>query len=157
MRVSDLAKELGISAEDILGKLKAMRLKAKDSKQELNEAVEAVIRREFKHVAKSAAKAEPAKAVETIEKSAKKDSDHKPQVKKSVKLTEEKSKNVLAKPGKVKVETSAKAKIAAEKKMNLESPSDHLGQRQPRRRSPSKRWINPRGRCLPLKFRCRSV
>ena len=63
MRVSDLAKELGISAEDILGKLKAMRLKAKDSKQELNEAVEAVIRREFKHVAKSAAKAEPAKAI----------------------------------------------------------------------------------------------
>jgi len=56
MRVSDLAKELGISSDDILKKLKSMMLKAKDGKQDLNEAVEAVIRREFKHVAKPAVK-----------------------------------------------------------------------------------------------------
>lgn len=56
MRVSELAKELGTSSDVILGRLKALRLKAKDSKQELNEAVEAVIRREFKGAVKAAAK-----------------------------------------------------------------------------------------------------
>jgi len=61
MRISDLAKELGISSDDILTKLKSMMLKAKDSKQDLNDAVETVIRREFKNVAKAPVKAVAAK------------------------------------------------------------------------------------------------
>ncbi len=54
MRVSELAKELGVSSEDILAKLKSLKLKAKDGKQELNEAVIPVLRRELKGVAKTA-------------------------------------------------------------------------------------------------------
>ncbi|MDD3375506.1 MAG: translation initiation factor IF-2 [Candidatus Omnitrophica bacterium] len=45
MRVSELAKEYGLSAQDILGELKSLKLKAKDGKQELSEAALAVVKR----------------------------------------------------------------------------------------------------------------
>ena len=48
MRVSELAKELNINSDVILAKLKALRLKAKDSSQELNSAVLIVLRSELK-------------------------------------------------------------------------------------------------------------
>ncbi len=47
MRVLDLAKELNTTSEVILSKLKAFKLKAKDSDQELNTAVISVLRREL--------------------------------------------------------------------------------------------------------------
>ncbi len=47
MRVSDLAKELGISSDAVLNKLRTLKLKAKDAKQELNSVVETVLRREL--------------------------------------------------------------------------------------------------------------
>ena len=52
MRVADLAKELDINSDAILAKLKSLKLKAKDSKQELNDAVVVVLRRELKPAAK---------------------------------------------------------------------------------------------------------
>lgn len=61
MRVSDLAKELGVTSDDVLTKLKALKLKAKDSKQELNAAVIPVLKRELSALTKAK---EPAKAKE---------------------------------------------------------------------------------------------
>ena len=48
MRVTELAKELGITSEVILNKLKSLRLKAKSEDQELNAAVLVVLRSELK-------------------------------------------------------------------------------------------------------------
>jgi translation initiation factor IF-2 len=47
MKVSDLAKILNTTSEDILNTLKALRLKAKDEDQELNAIVLDVLRREY--------------------------------------------------------------------------------------------------------------
>ena len=72
MRVSDLAKELGISSDTILVKLKSLRLKAKDSKQELNAAVIPVLRRELGNLGKAAVKA-PVKEKEAPARKAEKE------------------------------------------------------------------------------------
>jgi len=48
MKVSELAKELKTRPEVILKKLKSLKLKAKDSKQELNQVVLSILRRELK-------------------------------------------------------------------------------------------------------------
>ncbi len=45
MRVSELAKEYGLSVQDVLGELKSLKLKAKDGKQELSSAAFAVVKR----------------------------------------------------------------------------------------------------------------
>ena len=45
MHVSELAKEYGLSVQDILGELKFLKLKAKDGKQELSSAALAVVKR----------------------------------------------------------------------------------------------------------------
>ena len=47
MRVSELAKELNTTSDAILAKLRAFKLKAKDSEQELNSFVLSVLRREI--------------------------------------------------------------------------------------------------------------
>lgn len=47
MRVSELAKEFNTTSDAILAKLRALKLKAKDSGQELNSAVLSVLRREI--------------------------------------------------------------------------------------------------------------
>ena len=47
MRVSDLAKEFHTTSETILAKLRSLKLKAKDSDQELNSAVTVVLRSEL--------------------------------------------------------------------------------------------------------------
>lgn len=47
MKVSELAEKVGVPVEEILNKLKALRLKAKDGDQELNAAVASVIKSEF--------------------------------------------------------------------------------------------------------------
>ena len=47
MRVADLAKELNTTSDTILKTLKSLRLKAKDDAQELNKAVEIVVRSQF--------------------------------------------------------------------------------------------------------------
>src|SRR5690349_8372875 len=47
MRVSDLALELKITEEQIVSKLKTLKLKAKGETQELNAVVELVLRDEF--------------------------------------------------------------------------------------------------------------
>jgi len=48
MKVSDLAKELNTNSETILAALKKLKLKAKDSKQDLNVAVVSVVKSAFK-------------------------------------------------------------------------------------------------------------
>src|SRR5436190_11566237 len=47
MKVSELAKELNVSSQDILTKMKALKFKAKDSDQELNTVVITVLRSEL--------------------------------------------------------------------------------------------------------------
>ena len=47
MRISDLAKEFNVSEQTVIDKLKALKLRAKDGAQELNKAVEIVLRDEF--------------------------------------------------------------------------------------------------------------
>lgn len=59
MRVSDLAREIGTTSEAILAKLKSLHLRAKDSAQELNEAVIPVLRRELKGGSQEKAVKEP--------------------------------------------------------------------------------------------------
>ena len=48
MRVSELAKELNTTNDVVLKKLKSLKLKAKDGKQELNKAVLIVLRGELR-------------------------------------------------------------------------------------------------------------
>ncbi len=75
MRVCDLAKELRITDDAIIAKLRSLRLKAKDSQQELNAAVVIVLKSELgkSSTAPGALKAkEPSKpAVEPLKDSAK--------------------------------------------------------------------------------------
>ncbi|MDP2654838.1 MAG: translation initiation factor IF-2 [Candidatus Omnitrophota bacterium] len=68
MKVADLAKLYNLSSDDVLGKLKAMKLKAKDSQQELSGAVVAVLRSELGKMRPSASvkKPEPPKAKDEI-------------------------------------------------------------------------------------------
>ncbi|MFA5059837.1 MAG: translation initiation factor IF-2 [Candidatus Omnitrophota bacterium] len=74
MRVSDLAKELGVNSDVILAKLKSLHLKAKDSKQEINDAVMVVLRRELgkgirvSPKTKAVEKSEPAAKISAKEK-----------------------------------------------------------------------------------------
>ena len=115
MRVSDLAKELGITSDVILAKLKSFMLKAKDSKQELNSAVIVVLRRELGHLAKGTPKAKEAPAAVKVaakeDKSPKKASAvaaaaEKPKAKKAIqeKAKEEKPKTAVKKTKKGPVE-----------------------------------------------------
>src|SRR3989338_8563124 len=67
MRVSELAKELEISSDVILAKLRSLYLKAKDSHQEINDAVLIVLRRELKGASKTAPRTkEPSVEVKKI-------------------------------------------------------------------------------------------
>ena len=67
MRVADLAKELSIAPEYILNKLKALKLKAKGSDQELSAAVVTVLRGELRNAPKVSSKpAPPVKEIKEI-------------------------------------------------------------------------------------------
>ncbi|MGE0267686.1 MAG: translation initiation factor IF-2 [Candidatus Omnitrophota bacterium] len=65
MKVSDLAKELNTNSETILAALKKLKLKAKDSKQDLNVAVVSVVKSAFKKG--DIPKVEPKKNVENVD------------------------------------------------------------------------------------------
>ncbi len=125
MKVSDLAKELGISSDDILAKLRSLHLKAKDGHQEINAAVLPVLRSELKNVAKAAPKAKESAASakkEVKESPAKAKSATKvaPQAKAVTKkkIKSEKPKTA-AKKEKTKVEKSASEKAKAPVKKEL--------------------------------------
>ncbi|MFA5088411.1 MAG: translation initiation factor IF-2 [Candidatus Omnitrophota bacterium] len=120
MRVSDLAKELNVTSEDVLNRLRSIKLKAQDSKQELNSVVVSVLRSEFKKnrpvepkVSREAAKSEmPSKG--------KKESVAKPQAKPQAKpeiKAKIKTEKVVKKPttGK-KIPTLKKGEAVVEKK-----------------------------------------
>jgi len=125
MRVSDLAAEFGVTSEEILKKLKALRLKAKDGKQELNAVVVSVIKSEFKKEGKVSKPVAPkAKETKTSEepkrkakeikakKTTKKEKPEPKKKKEAKKKTEDKKKATVKKTTKVKkaVKTTAKEK-----------------------------------------------
>jgi hypothetical protein len=62
MRVSELAKELKTTDEVVLARLKSLKLKAKDSAQELNSVVLSLLRADFKKSPPASAPAPAAKA-----------------------------------------------------------------------------------------------
>jgi translation initiation factor IF-2 len=74
MKVSDIAKELNTTSDDILKVLKSLKLKAKDSDQELSSVVASIVRSEYSKAKKQIATEKPApvkevpKAVEQKEK-----------------------------------------------------------------------------------------
>lgn len=68
MRVEDLAKELKTTSDAVLARLRTLKLKAKDSQQELNSAVLAVLRSEFKKTAPPPAKTKELPKVSAVEK-----------------------------------------------------------------------------------------
>ncbi len=123
MRVSDIAKEFNTTEEFILGKLKALKLKAKGANQELNAAVAIVLKSE---IAKTSNRPKPEKIKEVSKvvvekKKTKKTDEDKPKKKKVVKKKEKekvvkvkKVKKVEKKPSKVIKEEEKKKK--AEKK-----------------------------------------
>ncbi len=109
MRVSELAKELGVPSEAILAKLKSLHLKAKDKEQELNTAVIPVLRRELKGSAKTAVE-KPKEKEASLKKeivAAKKTLKHKEEVKGKSKKEPAKSKTKKTSAGK---ETKEKEK-----------------------------------------------
>lgn len=74
MKVSDLAKELNTTSDEILKALKSLKLKAKDASQELSAGVASVVKSEFLKMKKAAAeKPVPSKPKEP-EKDSKKES-----------------------------------------------------------------------------------
>ena len=52
MKVSDLAKELNTTSDEILKALKTLKLKAKDASQELSGGVASVVKSEFLKIKK---------------------------------------------------------------------------------------------------------
>ena len=84
MRVFELAEQLGLTNDIILAKLKTLMLKAKDGKQELSDAVVAVLRRELSSVARPPA-AKSAKPPAPEQKTVKEKSKEKPVAKMGVK------------------------------------------------------------------------
>lgn len=121
MRVSELAKELGITNDDVLAKLRSLHLKAKDGHQEINEAVLAVLKRELKNAPKAAAKAKES-AVE-----AKKES-------KTVSKKEAPSKKTKTE---AKVATKAKAKKITKEKTREEKPKLAVGKEKIKAEKPA--------------------
>src|SRR5262245_59761454 len=75
MKVADLAKELKVSTDDILKTLKSLKLKAKDSDQDISEFVVTVVRSTLKkpgsepaaNVTKAEEPAKPKKATKKTE------------------------------------------------------------------------------------------
>ena len=101
MRVSELAKEYGLSALDILGELKSLKLKAKDGKQELSSAALAVVRRSLEKNGKKVVPPQPKEEKKLVAKVVESSTRKvvKPEKEKAVKV-KPKGKKVLS--GKVK-------------------------------------------------------
>lgn len=73
MKVSDLAKELNTTSDEILKALKTLKLKAKDASQELSAGVASVVKSEFIKMKKAAAEKPAVSRPEESEKSSKKE------------------------------------------------------------------------------------
>src|SRR3989344_2612794 len=110
MRVVDLAKELNVTTEIILNKLKAFKMKAKDGNQELSGAAVTVLRGELRSAAKSVPAKAEAPAPREIKPAAK---EVKAETKAPVKET--KAKETKAKATKVTKEKKITAKADAKK------------------------------------------
>lgn len=109
MKVSELAKELNTTSVEILKTLKTLMLKSKDENQELNVAVESVVRSEFANPRKIAAKKE--------------EKEKTPKPKKEEAKAEEKSvqtEQMVVKKKAVKKKTATKEKKENSKEENKE-------------------------------------
>jgi translation initiation factor IF-2 len=119
MKVSDIAKELNTTSDDILQVLKFLKLKAKDSDQELSSVVASIVRSEYSKAKKQIALEKPAlvkespKAVEDKEKEPKE------------KIVKEKAPKEI-KEKKIEV---TKKKVTEEKK---ESPAKKTVEKKPK-------------------------
>ena len=89
MRVSELAKELNTNSDDVLTMLKSLKLKAKDSSQELSPAVISVLKSQFTNSTNTITSKEdppaskPAKAEKPVKKVKKADVTKKKAAKKA--------------------------------------------------------------------------
>ncbi len=112
MRVSELAKELKLSSEDILAKLKSLKLKAQGSDQVLNAVVVSVLRSELS----KAGKAVPASSstVQVLERETKSQAKETKSAQPAVKVGKKVDVKKEAKAAKPK--TTALTKIAAVEK-----------------------------------------
>ncbi len=123
MKVAELAEQLGLDAQDILDKLKSLRLKAKGPNQELNTVVETVLKNEFEGAVKE--KKEQKKASKKEEQPSAQEEEGAPAaedktVKKSVKKTTkkkvaEKPKTAVKKPAEKKTVKKTVKKTTAKK------------------------------------------
>lgn len=121
MRVSELAKELNISSEIILAKLRAFKLKAKDSEQELNSAVLSVLRREISKGVKIPP--QTGKKISAVLKEPKESKAPKPAEKK-----EKEHKEIKIKKGKTKIPKPVSSKS---KKTEVETRKEIVIQEAP--------------------------
>ena len=122
MRVEELASSLNITSEMILTKLKALKLKAKDGKQELNAAVISVLRSEFKGV-----KASPPRVSPPPEPPKKEKAKESPEAKKKEKKTtapEPIKETKIAKVKKEKVTEKEKKTSAAPAQVQEVKPAE---------------------------------
>ncbi len=60
MKVAELAREMGLSSQTVLDKLKSLKLKAKDDKQDLSSGVAAILRNELKSLVVAKSRVVPA-------------------------------------------------------------------------------------------------
>lgn len=68
MQISELAKQLGVTSDLILKTLKALKLKSKDSKQELSSAVVSVLKSELSKLKKNSKELEKKEEAKTVVK-----------------------------------------------------------------------------------------
>ncbi len=121
MRVSDLAKQYSVSSQDVLSELKSLKLKAKDSKQELSSAAIAVVKRALEKKGKKfvPVKEEPVKT-KSEAKSVLKPKSKKIKEEKDVKVKKEKKTKVV-KVDKTKTVKKSVKKVAAKKPLKKEN------------------------------------
>ncbi len=116
MKVSELAKELGVTSDSVLETLKSLKLKAKDAKQDISDAVASVVRSALKK-----AKASPAPVKEEKKEAPKEVKVEKEDVKKEV---APKPKEIVKE--KISQKEPVKAKAGREKERPAAKPKSRI-------------------------------
>ncbi|MBP9853926.1 MAG: translation initiation factor IF-2 [Candidatus Omnitrophica bacterium] len=124
MKVSDLAVELKTNSETILAVLKKLKLKAKDSDQDLNVAVVSVVKSAFKKgdIPKVEVKKVEVKKVEEKKEEVKKPVAKKTEKVPAEKASEEKKEKPKAKEEKVIAKKVVKKSVSVRKKTDTAAP-----------------------------------
>jgi len=114
MKVSELAKQYDTTIEEILKRLRALKLKAKDGKQELSRAVISVLKRELVNLPKKKASATQAAPQQTAQASEKKTPKAPAKKKTTPRKAPVKKKKDETKPKKTETKTTKKSRIPAD-------------------------------------------